>query len=56
MEEDGREADEMWKLGTGIIERLGGRGGIELGLLPDVENVGEKGGWGKPSSKPASDL
>jgi hypothetical protein len=42
--DEGLEADENCKLGTGIIERLGGRGGWEdMGdVALDVENAGEK--------------
>lgn len=32
MEDDGRDADEICTLGMGMRERLGGRGGIPLGV------------------------
>lgn len=57
MADDGREpeAEEKWKLGMGIMERLGGRGagmrvllGVrerwddDMALAADTENVGDK--------------
>lgn len=45
-EDEGLEGEERCTLGTGIIDRLGGRGGCanpeEVVLMPDMENVGEK--------------
>jgi hypothetical protein len=52
MADEGREAAEIFKLGIGIIDRLGGRGAGTRELLGvsrpdmekelDAENVGEK--------------
>lgn len=46
IDDDGREGVERCTLGTGIMDRLGGRGGC-MGLdpdalMPEVENAGEK--------------
>ena len=63
MDVDGRDAEDIWTLGIGIFERLGGRGGwIPLGVWAraekdiedDMDWVGEKARE-KESSQPESE-
>jgi hypothetical protein len=58
MDDPGREAEDRWKVGRGIIERLGGRGGW-TDDPPEAENAGENARCIAsvcPSSHPSSDL
>lgn len=56
--DEGREADENERLGTGIIDRLGGRGGclegVETALVADVDSAGEKARCMEPGLSPSS--
>jgi hypothetical protein len=57
--DDGLDADENWRLGTGIIDRLGGRGGCVEKAVLAVERAGENArvlvGEFSSSCHPASD-
>jgi hypothetical protein len=59
IEDPGREAEERWKVGMGIIDRLGGRGGW-MDDVPEAENAGENERFiavcCPSSSHPSSDI
>lgn len=57
MDVDGREADDIWTLGIGILERLGGRGGWRpLGVWrPETDCVGESARENELSSHSSAD-